>query len=812
MIRFFQLAAITGGHTVLFSKDRDVTQLLIDSRKVVGGEDSLFFAIHGQHHDGHDYIPALYRQGVRQFITERPIDTAGLDDANILQVDSSITALQTLAAHHRNRFTIPIVGITGSNGKTIVKEWLYQLLSKSFSIVKNPGSYNSQLGVPLSVWQLQSHHELGIFEAGISQTGEMEKLAHIIRPTLGIFTNIGPAHDEGFASLEDKIHEKLKLFRHADLIIYCRDHARVHDAIQHEGLPALSWGYSDGPGLSIAREAGQYRVSAGSQSFTVSLPFADAASVENCFHCIAVMHHLGLSVAAIQENIQELRAIPMRLELKEGINQSQIIDDSYNNDLAGLQISLEFLANQYHKTQRRLILSDILQSGLEPAALATRIRELVMKNKVDRFVGIGPVLTAYRDWFDSRAQFFASTDDFLAHFDVSQLQNEVILVKGARTFQFEKITRRIQRRVHGTIMEIDLGAIVHNLNFFRARIRPATKIMVMVKAFAYGSGSTEIANILQYHKINYLGVAYADEGIELRKNNISLPILVMNPSEESFAQMAAYNLEPEVYSFKTLQSLLNFQNGKACKIHLKLDTGMHRLGFEEEDLPTLIALLQEHKHLHVASIFTHLAGADEKEHDTFSRQQAQDFARWADQISAALGYKPIYHVLNSPGILRLPDLQMDMVRLGIGLYGVDPTPYKFDQLQPVATLKTLISQIKHIPAGETIGYGRRGKAEKDLTLGTIAIGYADGFSRAFSRGVGEVLIRGQRAKVLGNVCMDMTMVDITHIPEAQEGDEVIVFGGSLPIQEVAARVNTIPYEILTSTSERVKRVFVAESI
>jgi alanine racemase len=524
------------------------------------------------------------------------------------------------------------------------------------------------------------------------------------------------------------------------------------------------------------------------------------------------MHHLGLSVAVIQESIQELRAVPMRLELKEGINQSQIIDDSYNNDLAGLQISLEFLANQYHKTQRRLILSDILQSGLEPAVLATRIRELVMKNKVDRFVGIGPVLMAYRDWFDNRAHFFASTEDFLAHFDVNELHNEVILVKGARPFQFEKITRRLQRRVHGTIMEIDLGAIVHNLNFFRSRIKHSTKIMVMVKAFAYGSGSTEIANILQYHKINYLGVAYADEGIELRKNNISLPIMVMNPSEESFAQMAAYNLEPEVYSFKTLQALLTFQNGNPCKIHLKLDTGMHRLGFEEEDLSSLIALLQENKHLHVASIFTHLAGADEKEHDEFSRQQAADFMRWADQISAALGDKPIYHALNSPGILRLPDLQMDMVRLGIGLYGVDPTPYKFDQLQPVATLKTLISQIKYISAGETIGYGRRGKAEKDMTLATIAIGYADGFNRAFSRGVGEVLIRGQRAKVTGNVCMDMTMVDITHIGDAREGDEVIVFGGALPIQEVSASVGTIPYEILTNTSERVKRVFVAESI
>jgi Alr-MurF fusion protein len=812
MIRFSQLAQITGGHTIHFFKERDIAQLLIDSRKVVAGEDNVFFAIGGQHHNGHDYIHSLYQQGIRQFIVEQPIDIQGLGEANVLQVKSSVAALQALAADHRQGFTIPIIGITGSNGKTIVKEWLYQLLSKSFTIVKNPGSYNSQLGVPLSVWQLQPHHELGIFEAGISRKGEMEKLAAIIKPTIGIFTNIGPAHDEGFASLHEKIREKLRLFKAADKVIYCHDHALVHEAIVKEALPALSWGFSEGPGLHITREAEHYRVSASNVSFTVQLPFTDAASIENCFHCITVMHHLSVSVATIQESIHELRAIPMRLELKEGINQCQIIDDSYNNDLAGLQISLEFLSNQSQKTQRRLILSDILQSGQEPSALVARIQALVVKNKIDHFVGIGSMLLEHRHLFDGRAQFFASTQDFLEQFDLGQLQNEAILVKGARPFQFEKITRHLQRKVHGTVMEIDMGALVHNLNFFRSKIKPSTQIMVMVKAFAYGSGSTEIANLLQYHKVNYLGVAYADEGIELRKNNISLPIMVMNPSEESFAQIAAYNLEPEVYSFKILQALLRFQNDKPIRIHLKLDTGMHRLGFERKDLAALIDLLRANPHLQVATIFTHLAGADEKEHDVFSRQQAQDFVQWADQVSAAIGYKPPYHALNSPGILRLPDLQMDMVRLGIGLYGVDPTPYKFDQLRPVTTLKTLISQIKHIPAGETIGYSRRGKAEKDLTLATIAIGYADGFSRAFSRGVGEVIIRDRRAQVIGNVCMDMTMVDITHIPDAREGDEVIVYGGPLPIQEIAARIHTIPYEILTSTSERVKRVFVAESI
>ena len=809
-MNFSSLKIISGGRILQFSKERDLTHLFIDSRKPILNEEAVFFAISGEHHNGHAYIPQLHKLGVRQFVVEEEVQH--LADANIIRVKSTVVALQNIATIHRKQFSIPVIGVAGSNGKTIVKEWIYQLLSDRFTIAKNPGSYNSQIGVPLSVWQMQSYHDLAVFEAGISKKGEMEKLQKVIRPTLGIFTNIGSAHDEGFDSLHEKITEKLKLFSASSLVIYSSDHNPIDNAIKKTNIPTLSWSFGTDSDIKLTRlNHGHVSASWKDSRFEIALPFNDHASVENCLHCVALMMHFDFSQDEINNRLRELRSVPMRLELKEGINQCQIIDDSYNNDFGGLQISLEFLANQHQKNNKALILSDILESGLEDKMLVDKIADLLSRQQLGRVIGIGNVLSSHAGLFGPTGTFFKSTEEFLSGFNFDSFQGEVILVKGARSFQFEKIIQRLQKKVHSTVMEIDLGALVHNLNYFRSRLKPSTKLMVMVKAFAYGNGSTEIANILQYHKVDYLGVAYADEGIELRKNNNSLPIMVMNPSEESFSQLIAYRLEPELYSFKILHALLDFLNGERCTVHLKLDTGMHRLGFELNDLPELKKILQANPNLTVASIFTHLAGADEQEHDEFSKRQADDFVKMADSLSEALGYRALYHALNSPGILRLPELQLDMVRLGIGLYGVNPTSYKFDDLRPVAELKTLISQIKHIPAGETIGYGRRGKAEHDLTLATIAIGYADGFSRAFSRGVGEVLIRGQRAKVIGNVCMDMTMVDVTGL-DAEEGDEVIVFGKGLPIQEVAAKINTIPYEILTNTSERVKRIFVAESI
>ncbi len=814
MTRFSELESIAGGKLLKLYKDRPIAVVSVDSRKVLFADDNLFFAIAGERHDGHQFIPDLYRSGIRQFVIEKQIDLGSYPEGNFLLVHSSLSCLQSIAVHHRRQFSMPVIGIIGSNAKTIIKEWLYQLLSLEYHIVKNPGSYNSQLGVPLSVLQMRDHHNMGIFEAGISKPGEMLNLQRIIRPTLGLVTNLGTAHDEGFQSREQKAREKLKLFTEAERIIYCKDHRDVALAIEKQ-FPhsSLSWGHSPAAAIQITLSAPyQLDIKTQESNFSIRVPFSDTASVENASHCIAVMLHLGYKPEAIQERIVQLKTVPMRLALKEGINHCQIIDDTYNNDLAGLQISLNFLAG-LKKNKNTLILSDILQTGLTEEAWVRSIAETLSKAGVDRFIGIGPGLTAHQQLFENivPSRFFSKTDLFLKEIDWQDFQNEVVLVKGARLFQFEKIVQHLQKKIHGTVMEIDLGAIVHNLNFFKSRLNPGVKLMVMVKAFAYGSGSEEVASLLQYHGVDYLGVAYTDEGVELRKNHVRLPILVMNPSEESFATLLKNDLEPEIYSISMLRSLATFLHGDACKIHLKLETGMHRLGLAKEDINACVAIMKANPNLKITSVFSHLAGADEGMHDEFTHTQVKRFLTMADFIEEELKINPIRHILNSAGILRFPDLQLDMVRLGIGLYGINPTDEKVIQLRPAATLKTIISQIKKVKPGESIGYGRRGKAIQEMTIATIAIGYADGFNRSFSNGKGSVWIRGMLAPVVGNVCMDMTMVDISGV-EAREGDEVILFGKELPIQEVAARIQTIPYEILTSTSDRVKRLFYAESI
>lgn len=808
-MQFSTLDHLTNGKILQLSTDRPVINLLTDSRKFIAGEGSLFFAIHGKRNDGHQFINTLYENGIRQFVVQKGIEVTDYPEANFIQVPDVVEALQKIVSAHREQFTFLVIGITGSNGKTIVKEWLFQLLALDYAIVKNPGSYNSQTGVPLSVWNMQAHHTLGIFEAGISQPAEMDMLEGIIRPEIGIFTNIGSAHDEGFEDIKQKIGEKLKLFTHAKILIYCSDHIDIKTQVTAMGIATLSWSLNGNADISFKSVGNEFTVRTKNGEFNISPPFNDAASLENLFHCVTLMIYFSYEQKIIQERIQWLRSVSMRLELKDGINHCQIIDDSYNNDLGGLQISLDFLKHQKQKLRKRVILSDMLQTGLSGAESVGKIAGLINSADIDSFVGIGPMLQKGKHLFSGDSSFYESTDNFLETFNSDQYHDEVILVKGARTSHFERIVNRLQRKHHGTVMQIDLESLVYNLNFFKAKL-PDTKLMVMVKAFAYGSGSTEVANVLQYHRVDYLGVAYVDEGVELRGNNIKLPIMVMNPSEESYEQLLTYNLEPEVYSFGMLNSLIRFLKGKECRIHVKLDTGMHRLGFVEDDISALLELLKGNKNLYIASVFSHLAAADESQHDDFSIHQGTLFKKWADRISATLSYKPIYHVLNSSGILRLPQFHFDMVRLGIGLFGVDPTALQTN-LKPVATLKTVISQIKHVPKGDSIGYGRMGSAANDISIATIAIGYADGFSRSFSRGRGEVLIHGRRAPVIGNVCMDMTMVDVTGIP-ASEGDEVTIFGNTLTIQEVAKKIGTIPYEILTNTSERVKRVFVAAGI
>jgi alanine racemase len=823
------------------------TVLLTDSRFVSQSENSIFFAIKGERHDGHVFIKELYEKGVREFVVEKKVlnetlksQLENLADAKFFVVENAIRALQHLAANHRQAFDIPIVGVTGSNGKTIVKEWLSVLMAKDYNLVKSPRSYNSQIGVPLSVWEINEHHSFGIFEAGISKSGEMEFLEPVIRPTIGIFTNLGSAHDEGFRSRKQKATEKLRLFQRSKTLIYCKDFKDIDDEIRillkavNPNIELIDWSRKAGSKIFVnVNKQNTYctlQILWISQIYDFKIPFADDASIENATHCIFLMLLQSIEISEIQSRLDMLKPIAMRLELKQGINDCYLIDDTYNNDYAGLSVALDFMTQQHTKRDKVLIISDVLQSGLEEADLYESIAELIIGKQIDRVVGIGEVIFRNQKSFyppsvgeskttNTSIVFYHSTEEFLEKFPISQLQSSLILVKGARKFEFEKIINRLTLKVHGTVFEVNLDALTNNLNFYRNKIGSSTKIMVMVKAFAYGSGSAEVASLLEYHRVDYLGVAYTDEGVVLRQNGIKLPIMVLNPQPESFAKLIEYNLEPEIYSFKVFKEYLTYikqnppsdQSGRLVgNIHIKLDTGMHRLGFEAKDIEQLIELLKQNSKIKIASIFSHLVGADESEHNAFSKTQIERFEQMSQQIINDLdGQKPLRHICNSAGIIRFPEAKFDMVLLGIGLYGLEVTNSEQKELLTVGTLKTVISQIKYLKAGETVGYSRKGVLEKDSKIATIAIGYADGFDRGFSKGVGKVLVNGVACPVVGNVCMDMTMIDVSET-ECQEGDEVVIFGKDLSIKELAISIGTISYEILTGVSERVKRVFYKE--
>lgn len=810
-MRFADLQNIIDGEVIQQSTDQEITQLVTDSRSLSHFQEStLFLAFKGENHNGHSHILELYQKGIRQFIIEEAIDISNLPNANVIQVSSSVTALQAIARHHRRQFDYPVIGITGSNGKTIVKEWLYHLVSPYRNTVKSPKSYNSQIGVPLSIWQMNKHHELGIFEAGISTVGEMEKLQKIIQPSIGILTNIGSAHAEGFTNSAQKIVEKLQLFKACDQLIYCKDHKDIHELIITHNIPSISWSIVGTADITVQVEHQTHSqslitVDYQNNKFSCPVPITDSASIQNITHCIAAMLVLGHTPDEILKGIENLPVVKMRLELKAGINNCQIIDDTYNNDLAGLEVALNFLSQQ-SSLDRTVVLSDILQSGMPDAQLYQKIAQLVSSNNVSQFIGIGSVISSYSTLFNDGSLFFQNTADLLSNLISLNLNKEAILVKGARPYQFEKIIAQLTQKIHGTVLEIDLNALTHNLNYYRQRLRSNTRLMVMVKAMAYGSGSKEIAHLLAHHKVDYLGVAYVDEGVALRKSGITTPIMVMNTSPDGFDNIITYDLAPEMYSLDILKQFVRFLNGRPALIHLKIDTGMRRLGFQEVNINALIEQLKAHPNVKIESIFSHLAGSDEARHNDFSKQQVIRLNTTYEQICTALSIKPIKHILNSSGILRFPEYHFDMVRLGIGLYGIDSNQQYQNQLLPISSLKTTISQINVIKKGETIGYGRKGVAIKDMRIATLAIGYADGFSRAFSNGVGEVVLDGHLLPVIGNVCMDMTMINLNDV-EATVGDEVIIFGDQMPITTLSEKLNTIPYEILTNVSERVKRVF-----
>jgi len=853
------ISEIVQGSLLQFRRNDPVEYLLLDSRRLIFPDTSLFFSLKGPRRDGSLFIEELYRRGVRNFVVQEPpaafgssvagpagvsvtgasamagsAVAGGFPEANIILVKDSLFALQQLAAYHRRQFTLPVIGITGSNGKTIVKEWLNQLLEDEYHIARSPKSYNSQIGVPLSVWQLNEAHELAIFEAGISRRGEMRRLREILRPTIGLFTNIGEAHSEGFDSRAEKAAEKLQLFDQSEVIIYCKDQPETEKALsswlaERMGadsgrwrMPQLfSWGRATGATLvilSIDKNGGSTILSAryGVEDFSFTVPFTDEASLENILHCVCVLLYFRQPVVSISNKLQRLSSIAMRLELKSGINHCSIINDSYSADLSSLSIALDFLSQQQQHARRTVILSDFLESGLEESALYAEIARALRQKQVDRLVGIGDRITAYAtvigQWFPGEAVFYSSVDHFKKDLHHLHFRDETILIKGARVFEFEDIDQLLSEQIHQTVLEINLNAMTHNLRQYRQLLQPATKMMAMVKAFSYGSGSYEIANLLQFHGVDYLGVAYADEGVALRKAGIRMPIMVMNTENSSFDSLVQYNLEPVIYSFSLFRSFdkwLKKEGILQFPVHIELETGMNRLGFPLQEVGELGPALS-HSAFKVQSVFSHLAASEEAQQDPFSRRQGSSYLEAADTLQTALSYPFLRHIANSAAIIRHPHLQLDMVRLGIGLYGIDSAASHRLDLLEVSTLKSTIAQIKHLHEGDTVGYNRRGIAGQGTLIATVRIGYADGYPRSLGNGAGKMWVKGRLAPVIGSVCMDMTMIDITGIPDVEEGDEVVVFGNELSVNQLAQWCQTIPYEILTGVSQRVKRVYFEE--
>ena len=790
-----------------------IDTISIDSRSLQNGEHTLFFAISGPNHDGHVYIEELIAKGVQQFVVNHiPENAAG--KANFLVVENTLEALQKFAAYYRSLFDFPIIGITGSNGKTIIKEWLNFLLGPDFNIIRSPKSYNSQVGVPLSILGINEKHNLGIFEAGISMTNEMEKLQKIIQPTIGILSNIGSAHDEGFSSVAEKMKEKLKLFTSVNVLILNKN--KTITVFVNPKIKIFCWS-SDDKSADVyitkknAGDLTELQLTYRGDTFPVTIPFHDQASIENAIHCMMVLLYFGYKPEVIQTRMAQLYPVEMRLKVKNGINNSTLIDDSYSSDFQSLKIALDFLENQKQHKKKTLILSDIFQSGLSNDELYSQVSQLIISNKINRVIGIGETISHYRTKFINSIT-FNNVAEFTQAFDGLHFENETILIKGARDFHFERIVSMLEEKTHETVLEINLNAISHNFNFYKAKLAPKTKMMVMVKAFGYGNGGFEIAKLLEHHKVNYLGVAFADEGIALKNAGITVPIMVLNPETTSFAAIIQQQLEPEIYSIKGLKAFLKIAEQNKLKhfpIHIKIDTGMHRLGFEEENLADLIQILKGNETVQIKSILSHMATSDDLKHDAFAKSQIALFEKLSSQLMSELNIKPIRHILNTSGISNYPEAQYDMVRLGIGLYGVSNDAEEQKELENVGTLKSVISQIRTIDHGESVGYGRRFVAEKPTKIATIPIGYADGIRRSWGQGVGYVTINGKPAKIVGSVCMDMLMADVTDV-DCKEGNTVIIFGENPTVNYMAEKLNTIPYEILTGISQRVKRVFFRE--
>lgn len=799
----------------------NIRWLLTDSRSVCFPEETLFFAIRSERNDGHKYIADLYRRGVRNFVVEQlpgEYDTA-YADANFLKVPHSVKALQRLAERHRDEFDIPIVGITGSNGKTVVKEWLYQLLSPSMIVTRSPRSYNSQIGVPLSVWLLDEHSQVGVFEAGISQKDEMPALRDIIQPTVGVLTNLGTAHQENFASLEEKCTEKLRLFHDTQAIVYPWDDEIVRSCVEELDYKGqrIAWSMKDNAARMFVKSVVKENLSTtvnyvfDGVEGCYTLPFIDEASISNSIVCAAIALYLGLATEQVAARMANVEPVAMRLEVKQGQHGCTLVNDSYNSDVNSLDIALDFMSRRpdHAGRKRTLILSDIYQSGKSGEALYKEVSDLAKKRGVQKFIGIGPEISAHADVIDiPEKYFFADCHEFIANSVFTSLHDEVILLKGARRFSFDRLTELLEQKVHETILEVNLSAVVKNLNYYRSFMKPTTKIVCMVKADAYGAGAVEVAKTLQDHRVDYLAVAVADEGVTLRKNGITSNIMIMNPEMTAFKTMFDYDLEPEVYSFRLLDALVKAARKEGITgypVHIKLDTGMHRLGFNPQtDMDELIKRLKQQNAIIPRSVFSHFVGSDSDDFDNFSERQFALFKEGSEKLQSAFSHKIIRHMDNSAGIEHFPERQLDMCRLGLGLYGIDSRDNSV--INNVCTLKTTILQIHAVPKEETVGYSRKGKLTRDSLIGAIPIGYADGLNRLLGCGRCYCLVNGKKAPYVGNICMDVAMIDLTDI-DCKEGDTVEIFGDDLPVTVLSDVMGTIPYEVLTSISNRVKRVY-----
>ena len=802
--------------------DANIGWILTDSRSLCFPEETLFFAIRTQRNDGHNYIPELYRRGVRNFVVEQVPSAAGneLAEANFLKVTSTLAALQRLAERHRDEFDIPVVGITGSNGKTMVKEWLYQLLSPQMVVTRSPKSYNSQIGVPLSVWLLEKNTDIALFEAGISQTGEMQALRDIIQPSIGILTSIGQAHQENFRTMDEKCQEKLLLFHDAKTVIYNSDDEIVSRSMRRSGFGGkkIAWSKEDPQATLYIKEVEtKDNITRVAYVFnqttegTYHLPFIDEASVECSLACAATALHLGIDPETLDIRMSQLEPVAMRLEVKEGQHGCTLINDSYNSDLSSLDIALDFMSRRpdHNGRKRTLILSDIQQSGQKPDKLYSIVSELAEKRGVDKFIGIGSVIAEHKDRISiTEKHFFADVPTFISSETFHALSDEVILLKGARQFGFDHITELLEQKVHETILEVNLNAVVANLNHYRSFMRPETKIICMVKADAYGAGAVEVAKTLQDHRVDYLAVAVADEGVTLRKNGITSNIIIMNPEMTAFKTMFDYDLEPEVYSFRIMDALIKAAEKEGITsfpVHIKLDTGMHRLGFDpEHDIDEVIERLHHQNAIIPRSVFSHFVGSDSNDFDRFSAHQFELFDKASTKLQEAFDHKILRHICNSAGIEHFPERQLDACRLGLGLYGIDSRDNHI--LNTVSTLKTTILQLRHVPKEETVGYSRKGILTRDSVIAAIPIGYADGLNRHLGRGHAYCLVGGKKAPYVGNICMDVAMIDVTDI-DCKEGDTVEIFGEHLPVTVLSDILDTIPYEVLTGISNRVKKVY-----